>query len=226
MVNPTTVRASLRVKDLRFAAFPAVRTTDLLERIRPLFPQLIPLRDLLHVTFLYTNAVHHPPATICNAGRIEDTAGNYLHYYEGITPSVGRVIDAVDLERRSVAQAYYVDTPTFVDRFFDMGYTTEEARRTGLAYEAFHASEPDRWIQAPASLVHRFLDEDVPYGLVPLAALARVAQIRTPNIDALIQIASTLRGVDYLAEGMGVDRLGIANLSHGDLQSVLWEGFR
>ena len=60
----------------------------------------------------------------------------------------------------------------------------------GLAYEAFHQSEPDRWIRAPTSLDHRFLDEDVPYGLVPLSELGRFAGVPTPTIDHLIHLAA------------------------------------
>ena len=66
-----------------------------------------------------------------------------------------------------------VKTDPFVDDFYRMGYTTEDARASGLAYEAFHQSEPDRWITAPPSLQHSYMDEDIPYGLVPPAALAR-----------------------------------------------------
>lgn len=47
-----------------------------------------------------------------------------------------------------------------VEQFYRMGYTTAEARDSGLAYEAFHQSAPDRWITAPASLQHRFLEQD------------------------------------------------------------------
>ena len=39
------------------------------------------------------------PQIICNAGWLEHTEGDYLFYYEGTTPSVGRVIDALDEER-------------------------------------------------------------------------------------------------------------------------------
>ena len=59
--------------------------------------------------FPYTNAIHHPPALLLNVGRVESTGGDYHHYYDGITPGVGRLIDALDRERIAVAAALGVD---------------------------------------------------------------------------------------------------------------------
>jgi opine dehydrogenase len=225
VVEPGLVRVALQVKRLRFAAFPARETARLAARIGELYPAVSPITHVLEAVFLYTNAVHHPPATICNAGRIESTGGDFAHYYDGITPSVGGLIDRVDEERRAVAAALGVATERFVDYFHAMGYTTDAARATGLAYEAFHQSEPDRWIKAPPSLRHRYLDEDVAYGLVPLTALARWAGVATPVMDALITVASALRGVDYAAEGLTLERMGLAGVAREDLDVLLREGY-
>jgi opine dehydrogenase len=224
-VAPATVRVALQVKRLRFAAFPANRTADLAQRIVEIYPAIAPLDNVLQAVFLYMNAVHHPPATICNVGRIESTGGDFNHYYDGITPSVGRLIDCVDRERLAIAAALGVKTEPFVDYFYRMGYTTEDARASGLAYEAFHQSEPDRWIKAPPSLQHRYMDEDIPYGLVPLAALARLGAVPTPTMDALIEVASVLRGIDYRSEGLTLQKMGLAGVSRADLDRLLMEGF-
>ncbi len=225
IVEPATVRIALEVKRLVFAAFPARETEALRGCVAQVYPAVTPVGSVLEAVFLYMNAVHHPPATICNAGRIEATSGEYCHYYEGITPSVGRIIDKVDDERREVAAALGVRTEPFVDYFYRMGYTTEAAREAGTAYEAFHQSEPDRWIKAPPSLAHRYMDEDIPYGLVPLAHLGRLAGVPTPTMDALIQIASVLRGVDYMKEGLTLERMGLAGVKRADLDRLLFEGF-
>ena len=225
VVAPATVRVALQVKRLRFAVFPANRTAEMARRMAEIYPAIAPLGNVLEAVFLYMNAIHHPPATICNAGRIESTGGDFNHYYDGITPSVGRVIDRVDEERRAIAAALGVKTEPFVDYFYHMGYTTEDARVSGLAYEAFHQSEPDRWIKAPPSLQHRYMDEDIPYGLVPLAALARLGGVATPTMDALIEIASVLRGIDYRSEGLTLEKMGLADVPRADLDRLLTEGF-
>ena len=160
-----------------------------------------------------------------NAGRIEATAGDYYHYYDGISPSVGRLIDALDAERLAVAGALGARATALPEHFHRMGYTTEAARDSGLAYEVFHQSEPDRWIRAPSTLQHRFLDEDVPYGLVPLAELGQLASVATPHMDCVIDLASVVRGRDYRAEGLTLERMGLANKTPDAVQSLLWDGF-
>jgi opine dehydrogenase len=210
---------------LPFAAFPINRTDEMFSLVQKVFPKIHALASPLGTVFTYMNAIHHPPATICNAGRIENTDGDFFHYFEGITPSVGHLIDYFDTERRAVAMALGVETNTFVDHFHKMGYTTDEARETGLAYEAFHQSVPDRFIKAPKSLDHRFLDEDIPYGLVLLSELGNLAGIKTPSIDAMIHLAEVCTGKPYSIEGLTLERLGLKDKNVDDLKHILNNGF-
>ena len=210
---------------LPFAAFPVNRVDKMFSLVQQVFPKIRALASPLMTVFTYMNAIHHPPATICNAGRIENTDGNFFHYFEGISPSVGRLIDYLDSERRKVAMALEVETKTFVEHFHQMGYTTDEARNTRLAYEAFHQSIPDRFIKAPKSLDHRFLDEDIPYGLVLLSELGRLAGIKTPSIDAMIHLAEVCTGKPYRNEGLTLERLGLKDKNVDDLKHILNNGF-
>ena len=210
---------------LPFAAFPVNRVDKMFSLVQQVFPKIHAMASPLVTVFTYMNAIHHPPATICNAGRIENTDGNFCHYFEGISPSVGRLIDYLDSERRKVAMALEVETKTFVEHFHQMGYTTDEARNTRLAYEAFHQSIPDRFIKAPKSLDHRFLDEDIPYGLVLLSELGRLAGIKTPSIDAMIHLAEVCTGKPYRNEGLTLERLGLKDKNVDDLKHILNNGF-
>jgi len=225
MDGPARVMITQPSRHQAFAAFPASETERLAALVQPVFPMIRPVASVLDTVFPYTNAIHHPPAFLCNAGRVESTGGDFYHYYDGITPSVGRLIDRLDAERLAVAHALGCDPAPLPDHFLRMGYTTEAARDSGLAYEVFHQSEADRWIRAPATLEYRFFTEDVPYGLVPLSELGRVAHVPTPVIDALIVVCSTLMGRDFRAQGLTLERVGLANLSVDKLQSILRDGF-
>ena len=83
---------------LPFAAFPVNRVDKMFSLVQQVFPKIHAMASPLVTGFTYMNAIHHPPATICNAGRIENTDGNFFHYFEGISPSVGRLIDYLDSE--------------------------------------------------------------------------------------------------------------------------------
>lgn len=225
MDGPARVRITQPSRHQAFAAFPGKETARLAKLVEPLFPMIRPVASVLETVFPYTNAIHHPPAFLCNAGRVESTGGDYYHYYDGITPSVGRLIDRLDGERLAVAHALGCDPAPLPDHFLRMGYTTETARDSGLAYEVFHQSEADRWIRAPATLEYRFFTEDVPYGLVPLSELGRLAGVSTPVIDAMIEICSALMGRDFRTQGLTLDRVGLANTTSDALQSLLQNGF-
>lgn len=225
MEDPARVRITQPSRHQAFAAFPARETSRLAALIEPLFPMIRPVGSILETVFPYTNAIHHPPAFLCNAGRVESTGGDYYHYYDGITPSVGRLIDRLDAERLAVANALDCDPAPLPDHFLRMGYTTEAARDSGLAYEVFHQSKADRWIRAPSTLENRFFTEDVPYGLVPLSELGRLAGVATPVIDAMIEICSALMDRDFRAEGLTLERVGLTDMAPEALHSLLQNGF-
>ena len=102
---PQRVKITRAAQILYFAAFPGIAVEAVAERVRHVFPHIAPRPSLLHTVFPYTNAIHHPPALLLNVGRVESTGGDYCHYYDGITPAVGRLIDALDAERIAVAAA-------------------------------------------------------------------------------------------------------------------------
>ena len=212
------------MRRLPFASFPGRHQAELFELVRELYPAISEARDVLETGFMDINAVEHPPQIICNAGWVEHTKGDYLFYYEGTTPGVGRVIDAVDEERRSVALAAGVETRPFVEIFHDMGYTTEAAAAKGTAHAALQDSAPNRWIKGPPSLDHRYLHEDVGWGLVPWAELGHSLRVETPVMDALITVGSALTGRDYRRDGLTLRRLGLAGKSLDELPGYLWEG--
>lgn len=221
---PGEVTCYLRAREVPFAAFPGKYADEILEVVREIYPGLKIHENVLETAFLNINAIEHPPQILCNAGWVEHTQGNYYFYYEGTTPSVGRVIDAVDAERMAVADALGIATKRFVDMFHEVGYTTAEAAQVGTAFQALQESEPNRKIKGPKSLDHRYVHEDVGYGLVPLAAFGQMAGVPTPTMDSLIHLASIMNITDYESQGRTLSKLGLADIDAIDLHRFLFEG--
>jgi hypothetical protein len=61
------------------------------------------------------------------------------------------------------------------------------------------------------NFAYRYLTEDVPYGLVVTRAIAELAAVPTPTIDAVISWAQSVMGTEYLSEGRLVGP-GVAQL--------------
>ena len=135
------------------------------------------------------------------------------------------MIDAVDRERIAVADALNAKTMPFVELFYQMGYTTEAARESGIAYEAFHQSEPDKWIPAPPQLEHRYFLEDVPYGHIIYSELGRLAGVPTPTIDHIIHLASVSLGRDLTADALTLEKMGLAGVTKERFLDLLENGF-
>ena len=72
-------------------------------------------------------------------------------------------------------------------------------------------------IMAPNTLESRLILEDIPMGLVPMAALGDLAGVDTPLMDMTICLASSLLKRDFTAEGRTLDRLGIEGLTKEEL---------
>jgi len=220
LANPFHVNVFDINKDVLFAMFPDVETKKALERIHPYLPNLIKSETVLETSLSYPNLLLHPVGMILNAGWIEHRKGDFCYYYDGISPSVARILEDLDNERLEILRAFNFEPIPFVDWFFRRGKTeTKES-----VYEAIHTSIPDRTIRAPESLNHRFLLEDVPFALVPLHYFGQLAGISTPITDALILLASRMFRRDFLKEGYDLEKMGISGMSIPQLKKWAVEG--
>jgi opine dehydrogenase len=222
--GPATVNIYSYTNRLRFAALPGRHAEELFALIKPLYPNILAASSVLETGLGNINAIFHPPGMMMNAGWLERTGGDFLFYREGFTPAVGRVTAAVDAERMAVARALGVPAVPFLDIFYEAGLTTREARDSGEIARACEESAPNKTIKAPPRLDHRYIHEDIGYGLVPMAALGAAAGVATPTIDALVQLASLALGIDYARDGLTLARLGLAGKSPAEIVRFAIEG--
>lgn len=199
----------LRIKDqVPLATLPAHHIPRVLNLFRPIFPQFVAGTNVLSTSLENIGAIFHPALTIMNAGWIEATSGRFEYYLDGITPSVARVLETIDHERLEVARALGVRSHSARDWL----YLSYGSRGTNLR-QAVLDTGAYRGIQAPSDIQHRYIFEDVPMSLVPLASLGKALGIPTPGINLIIDLANLMHQKDYRAEGRTVESLGLAGLS-------------
>jgi opine dehydrogenase len=209
-----------RIKDaVPLAALPAIRTEMVLESIRPAYHQFIDGVNVLHTGLNNMGAVFHPALTLLNAGRIESTLGDFQFYIDGVTPAVGRVLEVLDRERVTVASALGIRAQTGLE-WLKMAYDTTGDDLT----DAIHNQPGYRGIMAPRTLHHRYLFEDVPMSLVPMAALGQRYGVSVRGMDSIIRLACFIHRTDYWRRGRTLDKLGIVQLSVGELTRYVNEG--
>jgi opine dehydrogenase len=211
-----------RIKEaVPIAALPAVRTPQVLEALAPAYPQFIDGISVLHTGLNNMGAIFHPALTILNAARIESTGGDFQFYIDGVTPSVARVLEVLDRERVTVAAALGIRAQT-AQEWLKMAYDASGAD----LYEAIHNQTGYYGINAPSTLNHRYIFEDVPMSLVPIAALGQHYGVSVRGIDSIIRLACIIHRTDYWRRGRTLDKLGIEGLSVSEVTRYVNEGVR
>jgi opine dehydrogenase len=214
--NPGQVHIFRIKNSVPLAALPTYHITDILPVIQKALPQFVPGDNILKTSLDNIGAVFHPAIAILNAGRIEDTHGDFEYYVEGVTPAVAQVLEAIDKERVAVAAALGVRANTAREWLYlaydAAGKTLHDAMRANVGY---------RGIKAPGTIAHRYISEDVPASLVPIASIGDMLGVPTPTIRSMICLASVMHGVDYWAEGRTVERLGIKGMSVKDIRFLV-----
>jgi opine dehydrogenase len=210
---PQTARVEIyrRTTHLRCSAFPGKDTVDLVREIQEIFPNVISAANVLETGFANINAIMHPAGMLGNAGWIEKTAGDFYYYREGITPAIAAWIEEVDRERLG-CPASWTGFPPVCGYLSSSRTHFRGSGTSGSIYRAINESEPNRTIKSPKTLDHRYIREDVGYGLVPMAEIGGLLGINTPVIDALITLASVVSRTDYRKEGLTLEKMGLAVL--------------
>jgi len=90
--------------------------------------------------------------------------------------------------------------------------------------EAIHNQPGYYGIKAPATLEHRYITEDVPMSLVPIAALGQHYGVSVRGMDSIIRLACIIHRTDYWRRGRTLDKLGIGDLSVSELTRYVEEG--
>ncbi|MBO8142399.1 MAG: NAD/NADP octopine/nopaline dehydrogenase family protein [Firmicutes bacterium] len=196
-------------RDLPVAAVPAAQTGPVAAALREVY-RLAPAPNVLFTSLNNINHVAHPAQVLMNAGRIESMGGDWSFDHEGFTPSVGRVTEAVDEERLSVVRRLGLQ-PVPLLEWYVRFYGHQGVKGRNL-YEATHTSPVWGPARAPDTLEHRYLTEDLPFGLVPISELGRRLGVDTPVMDSVITLAGAALGRDLRREGRSLQAVGLAGL--------------
>jgi opine dehydrogenase len=214
--SPERVTITGAAKQIRIAALPGGQAAALAGS--DLYPAATLMPDVLACDLANVNMVLHPPGAVLAAAWVEATAGDFTFYVEAMTPGVGRVMQALDDERRTVARAFGHELPPLIAEMQALGTVEASVRDMSDLVGAISSGTANRRIKAPDSFRHRYYLEDFGHGLLPFLALATAAQVAVPVAASLFRLGEALTGNDYSEHGRTAARMGIAGL---DRQGVM-----
>lgn len=173
--------------------------------------------DTLAVGLTNCNPIYHVPPAVLNFKTVEDADRQPQHTL--VTPRIAEVIDALDRERLSLADALGVKSTSFWG-FLNIAYGVSEGSFVerivqGYGRQAF--PEPD-------SVEHRYFTEDIPFGLVIWSSLAAQIGLSMPLTDSFIALSNTLCGRDFVADGRTAEALGLHDAHVASIRAAFIDG--
>jgi opine dehydrogenase len=207
--QPGTIRIGFRNVRNPLGIYPAERTKESRRVLDQLGYPFVYLSSVLEAALHNPNLIVHTVGGIMSIPRIEQTKGDYCMYHEVFTPSVWRILEALDGEKMDVMEKLGCERLSYVEacKFRNTLDETRDAKEVFFWY----AGMPTR-AKGPVAVDSRYISEDVPQGLVLLETLGLKFEVKTPVCTALINLASAALGRNLRAEGRTTERLGEAEL--------------
>jgi opine dehydrogenase len=219
-IEPGHVRVRKVKESLEFATLPASDAEFVKEKLKNVYPQLVPTDSVLTTTLNNVNPIFHVPILLLNTGRIE-SEGDFYFYPEGATPSVVNLMEELEKERLEIGKSLNINLSTcleLLNRFYDVEETT--------LYEGLQKNPAYQTGKAPTTLNYRYIYEDIPYGLYPIVKLGEKLGVKTPTANLLIDLASLIRKENLRANGLELSDLGLADKTPEEIVEYLKVGNR
>jgi len=218
LVELGKVRVFLKLKGgLFLSALPSRYAQKIIDLIKGIYPCILLAKNVFQTMMQNGNPIIHPAVTLLNAALIERTKGNFFFYEEGITPSVGRLIKAADEERIKIGKKLGLDIFPDPKVGVRQGYMQEASYDKG-----YSKAKGFEGIKAQASINHRYINEDVGFGLIFMSDLGKRVGVSTPVMDSIITIASKINNRDYRKEkARTLENMGLHNYTIEQLGNIL-----
>ena len=172
----------------------------------------VPAKSMIQTSLGNVGMILHCAPLLLNTGWTESMSATYRYYYDGITPSIGRLLERIDAERVEVSRQLGLEVETAVD-WVKRTYRVEG----NTLFECIQAVDAYKAIDAPTSLYHRYILEDVPFGLVPLEAVGKALGLEMRYTTLVIDLANALLEEDFRATGRNLKSL----LPQGEIETVM-----
>lgn len=205
-------------RKVKIAALPATDNEKLYSAFGTIFPYFELCNSVIETSADNINLLVHPSPVLLNISRIEaEPKQSYEYYKDGITPSVAKLLEAVDAERIAVVEAFGGQQRTLKQEFVEMYQSGTEAQSL---YELIHNNKGYFGIMNAKSLHDRYFTEDIPYSMESIRSLGKIAGVPTPCMDAVVTLGRAIMG-DQLDEGRTLNNLGLQSLSKADFLSYV-----
>lgn len=208
--GPAEVAITIRAVRLPTGVYPERSAPRALEVIRKAYPSVEPCGNALSGALMNAGPIIHPPLILMNAAPLEHSERYDIHN-EGTQPSVRAVTSRLDAERIALREALGFGPPHYplADHY------TSDRWMYGDAHKKLVDSGD--WREQVDLHRHRYMTEDVVFGVAFLASVARWAKQPAPVAEAMLAIGGAILGRDLAKGERTLEALGLSALSRQEL---------
>ncbi len=176
-----------------------------------------PAEDALSGALMNAGPIIHPPLILMNAGPLQHFPAWDIHN-EGTQPAIRAVTDRLDEERIRIREKLGYQAPHFPLR----DHYANDLWMYGDAHQRLVDSGD--WRENIDLHTHRYMTEDVHYGLAFLVSVANWCGASAPIASGLLAIAGAIGGQDLNLGPRTLSCLGLASMTPGELKQKLVTG--
>jgi len=211
------VAITIRAKRLPTGAYPAKRAAHARDVIAQAFPAVEHCEDALSAALLNAGPIIHTPLILLNAAPLQHFEQWDIHH-EGTQPAVRAVTDALDAERIAVREALGYRAPHFP--------LSDHYNSDRWMYGDAHQKLVDSgdWREHIDLHRHRYMTEDVVFGLAFLDSVAQWAACEARVTRGLLAVAGAILGKDLRQGPRTLAALSLHTKTPDQLKELLREG--
>jgi len=217
MQGENTVFIQSEKSSMRMAVSPSERTRETLELLNRYFGILSHAENFLETSMDNINMVLHPLPLLLNIRYADTNISEFRHYVDGVTPTVGKLLEQLDEERLAIGNAFGLNLNSAL---FQLKEYYGDRNLPSLTEYVSSESGPYPLVKG-YGLDSRYITEDVPFLLVAAASLGKACGIETPVMDLCIHLAALIHQTDYSAIGCTLEKMGLENRTPSEIRSYL-----
>lgn len=207
--------------NMGLAVFPSIKTDFVYDKMKQLYPYIVKRNNVLETGLSNLNTIAHIPIMLFNIGIIENKM-DVLFYWQAFTNSIGKIVEKLDEERMSINGSGLTKLKPLsgvVKSWYEhqgaSGTTIQEICKSNPIY-------PNS--KVPTTLNHRYITEDVPYGLIPMIELVEKFGTDCPTLKSILNIAIITSETDLYENSRSLKSLNLDSFDLDGLKNYVTYG--
>jgi opine dehydrogenase len=202
-----------------FGVFPSGRTSRTIDGLRCLFPGAHAHQNVVAAALASVTTFLRQATLLMNMATVERLGADHRVFDVGFTPSVARVVEALDRERLAIAAALELHLSPAAEALHERGLSPQ-----GDLWAAVHGSYPLTRLPAAGTAVAGESLEEARRFFDVWVELAAKLDVPVPTYRALADLGRAVTGAGSAEAGSALESLGIAGMPVGGLVRFLETG--